>query len=47
MKLNNSKDFQIILYSESTKEYVGLVNKKAYSLKDSEDLKKVVDKEIL
>lgn len=42
-----SDDFQIILYSESSKECVGFVDNKAYSLKDSEDLKKVVDKEIL
>ena len=42
-----SDDFQIILYSESSKEYVGFVDGKAFSLKDAEDLKKVVDKEIL
>ena len=41
-----SDDFQIILYSESSKEYVGFVDNKAYSLKDSEDLKKALDKEI-
>ena len=40
-----SDDFQIILYSESSKEFVGFANGKAYSLKDSEDLKKVMDKE--
>ena len=40
-----SDDFQIILYSESSKEYVGFVDNKAYSLKDAEDLKKVLDKE--
>ena len=41
-----SDDFQIILYSESSKEYVGFVDNKAYSLKDSEDLKKVINFEI-
>lgn len=41
-----SNGLQIILYSESSKEYVGFANGKAYSLKDAEDLKKVVDKEI-
>jgi len=40
-----SDDFQIILYSESSKEYVGFVDNKAYSLKDAEDLKKTLDKE--
>ena len=40
-----SEGLQIILYSDSSKEYVGFVDNKAYSLKDSEDLKKVVDKE--
>lgn len=40
-----SDGLQIILYSESSKEYVGFVDNKAYSLKDAEDLKKVVDKE--
>ena len=42
-----SDDFQIILYSESSKEYVGFVDNKAYFLKNGDDLKKVVDKEIL
>lgn len=42
-----SEGLQIILYSDSSKEYVGFVDGKAYSLKDSEDLKKVLDKEIL
>jgi len=41
-----SDDFQIILYSESSKEYVGFVDNKAYSLKDAEDLKKVINFEI-
>ena len=41
-----SDDFQIILYSESSKEYVGFVDNKAYSLKNAEDLKKALDKEI-
>ena len=42
-----SDGLQIILYSESSKEYVGFVDNKAYSLKNGDDLKKVVDKEIL
>ena len=41
-----SDDFQIILYSESSKEYVGFVDNKAYSLKNGDDLKKVINFEI-
>jgi len=42
-----SEGLQIILYFDSSKEYVGFVDNKAYSLKNGDDLKKVVDKEIL
>ncbi len=41
-----SDNLQIILYCKSSNEYVGFSDNKAYTLKDSGDLKKSFDKEI-
>lgn len=41
-----SDNLQIILYCKSSNEYVGFSDNKAYTLKDSGDLKKSLDKEI-
>ena len=41
-----TEKLQIILYCKSSNEYVGFSDNKAYTLKDSGDLKKSLDKEI-
>lgn len=41
-----SDNLQIILYCKSSNKYVGFSDNKAYTLKDSGDLKKSLDKEI-
>lgn len=38
-----SENLQIILYSKSSRKYVGFLDNKAYSLKNGSDLKKILD----
>ena len=38
-----SENLQIILYSKATRNYIGFLNNKAYSLMDGDELQKVLD----